>query len=949
MADELNIPTHRWYQKRNHIALAKEDFSRQFIYDSGIQKIDAWINSQPWGDVYIVNRLSPKLVFDFDDTYYRTGGTATDLVSATNHTRAGNATMVDSDGVLKWAPHNLVTYSEEFDNAAWTKQNTSVTANSASAPDGSFTASTITDNGTNAEHRLYGDFGGRSQDLTKKVWVKAGTAAFAAVSDGIATEPYVIVNLLTGAIEASSGAVSVTSGNDGWYLLSVSPTSAVDSRFLVINMGTTAAEATPQGTYTGSGDTILVWGAHVYRSDLGGMVNNPETGDSYVRTAGRPIGPELVTNGTFDSNTSGWTTNPATDETLSTVSGKLRVTYGADGSAGNSGAFQSLSGLTVGAVYKVTIGERSVGTNGAAGVGIFTTSTGTGQIATAYGFSSATNEHYEFVATATTLYLKVYGGYGTAGTYVEVDNISVKEIDVNPAVARYLPRTGHHIYNGSAWVDEGYFHESEARTNLVTNSNSFTPLGTSTVTANSGVSPTGETNALLADTVAASSSNGVSLPDCTINADTSYTTSLYVKNVAGNGIFSFFFRTSSPSNQTKLWFNLNDGTKGTQGANGGTTSVSDFGITEVGNGWYRLYVVGSNTVTTSLNSFAFSAAADNSSNRDGDGEVLIYGAQVEEASTPSSYIPTNSGATVTRAADTLTVPSANLPWPEPVVIGDELVTNGTFDTDTSGWTGRVANNTIISNVSQALRVEVSSTPGVPWAYQSFTTEVGKVYQFSIEGKGGTATGAIYKIGTAEYGTQNGSGAVSGVVSGVFVATATSTFITLEPTLSSYDGSRAGDYWDFDNISVREINPLAVSIQMEGTMTYADEGLSGEVYFYDWPLDTSNFIRTVLDTGSTQVGSVDFFQRASSVTDSLTASDTYSPGINVPFNISSRNGSTFINGAVDGTALTANTTPTALPDLSSTDMQVGSTFMGTIKLFRVWADDLTDAGIAEATT
>ena len=78
-------------------------------------------------------------------------------------------------------------------------------------------------------------------------------------------------------------------------------------------------------------------------------------------------------------------------------------------------------------------------------------------------------------------------------------------------------------------------------------------------------------------------------------------------------------------------------------------------------------------------------------------------------------------------------------------------------------------------------------------------------------------------------------------------------------------------------------------------------------------------------------------------------DRYTPDINVPFNIASRHGSTFINGAVDGTALTANTTPTALPDLSSTDMQIGSTFMGTIKLFRVWADDLTDEGIEEAST
>ena len=34
--------------------------------------------------------------------------------------------------------------------------------------------------------------------------------------------------------------------------------------------------------------------------------------------------------------------------------------------------------------------------------------------------------------------------------------------------AVYLPRVGHHIYNGNAWVNEGVLHESEARTNLLT-------------------------------------------------------------------------------------------------------------------------------------------------------------------------------------------------------------------------------------------------------------------------------------------------------------------------------------------------------------------------------------------------------------------------------------------------------------------------------------------------
>ena len=74
---------------------------------------------------------------------------------------------------------------------------------------------------------------------------------------------------------------------------------------------------------------------------------------------------------------------------------------------------------------------------------------------------------------------------------------------------------------------------------------------------------------------------------------------------------------------------------------------------------------------------------------------------------------------------------------------------------------------------------------------------------------------------------------------------------------------------------------------------------------------------------------------------------YSPGINVPFNIASRHGSTFINGAIDGTALTADTTPTALPDLSATALQVGYDHMGNIGMLRVWADDLGDSGIATA--
>ena len=61
MADELNTPTHRWYEPRYNIPLAKEDVSNQWIYASGIQKIDAYIESVSdpgvvafgaWADLY---------------------------------------------------------------------------------------------------------------------------------------------------------------------------------------------------------------------------------------------------------------------------------------------------------------------------------------------------------------------------------------------------------------------------------------------------------------------------------------------------------------------------------------------------------------------------------------------------------------------------------------------------------------------------------------------------------------------------------------------------------------------------------------------------------------------------------------------------------------------------------------------------------------------------------
>jgi hypothetical protein len=139
--------------------------------------------------------------------------------------------------------------------------------------------------------------------------------------------------------------------------------------------------------------------------------------------------------------------------------------------------------------------------------------------------------------------------------------------------------------------------------------------------------------------------------------------------------------------------------------------------------------------------------------------------------------------------------------------------------------------------------------------------------------------------------------------------------------------------------------------MDGRMTYADDDATGwdAVVPWQWYIDGNNQIFSAIRTHSTRTGEPFWHQENNNVVDEISGpTGTYTPGINVPFNISSRHGSTFINGAVDGVALTEDTTPTALPDLSSTNLQIAYDYMGTIGTFRQFAGDIGDTGLVTAT-
>jgi hypothetical protein len=163
--------------------------------------------------------------------------------------------------------------------------------------------------------------------------------------------------------------------------------------------------------------------------------------------------------------------------------------------------------------------------------------------------------------------------------------------------------------------------------------------------------------------------------------------------------------------------------------------------------------------------------------------------------------------------------------------------------------------------------------------------------------------------------------------------------------------RAADVWGVPiaNIPYPTGGSLAVSFAMEGFMTYADNGTT-DALFVNWELNNQNYILMRLDTNSTLTGRMGYIQGALNVTDFVFGSGAeYGPGTNVPFKVAMRNGSTFINGASNGTVLTANTTPTVFPNLSALDMQLLPIGNFHITKFRMWGGtegDIGDIGLGE---
>lgn len=143
-------------------------------------------------------------------------------------------------------------------------------------------------------------------------------------------------------------------------------------------------------------------------------------------------------------------------------------------------------------------------------------------------------------------------------------------------------------------------------------------------------------------------------------------------------------------------------------------------------------------------------------------------------------------------------------------------------------------------------------------------------------------------------------------------------------------------------------PNALSIAMDGYMTYQDTTPSTELTWLDWSQDADNNIQVLLIASTGTTGLPRFRQEESGTATIVNGdSNAYAPGSDVPFGIASRHGATFINGAHDGTLQTERT-PTALADLSGAAIGLATT--GTeinIRRFTVIVGDIGDTQIEAA--
>lgn len=601
--------------------------------------------------------------------------------------RASNATVTNSSGLIVNAPMNLLTFSEQFDNAAWTKRGTcTVVANDDVAPNGTRTADRITFAGATNDIFFASLNIAAGTPLSPSIYIKKSTSTgtfrldsangtsfgswtvnLALLSTGwerlTSTHPAVTqTTAFTGTGNNFSGFIMFTPGGTtvtAWFWgaqLELRNTASTYNSTTVKNL-VGFSEAFDNAAWTKSNSTVSA------NTTVTAAPNGTFTADKLVSTATTSI--QQITQFSF-------VTQNASPYSFSVYVKAAEYTFARirsfEGSPFARAVFIDVN-LTTGAVV------RTDATGGAVLTSSSVTDVGNGWYRASLTFTiggAGTAIAGQIILNDGTNNFNITGN-GTSGIYLWgaqlSDSASLDTYVNNPVAAPsstafYGARFD---YDPVTLQPKGLLIE-EQRTNLLLQSESFDnatnwAASNTTVTANNTVSPDGTQDAERIAENTANTNHHVGQV-VTLSGSTTYSLSVYAK--VGTSNFIGLTLRGAFGNYGAVEFNVNTGVVSRTSVLGTGYAVASSSITNVGNGWYRC--VATVTTGTSVGAGRFYTFMSNGSAAfDSDGmpsytgtssTVFVWGAQLEAGAFATSYIPTTS-AQVTRSADVALIQGSN--------------------------------------------------------------------------------------------------------------------------------------------------------------------------------------------------------------------------------------------------------------------------------------------------